>query len=259
MYGNSLLLGLLQGLTEFLPVSSSGHLVIAQHLLSMTGPYLLFDIILHAATALVVIFYYRRKITAIFQDLPRQFVAPGKLLPGSRLALLLLIGTGSTGLVYLLLRGPLTDSFTSPRAVGTALIITALILAGSYWAKSKNRQPGPLMACAAGLAQGLAIFPGLSRSGLTIVCLLLMGCKRETAVSFSMLLSLPAICGAILLKTGSGLPNSLLLPSLLIGFLAAILSGFAALYLLIKLTRRGKLYLFAPYCLLAGLLILSFL
>ncbi len=263
MYLDSIILGILQGLTEFLPVSSSGHLVIAQHLLSTQGPLLLLDIILHIATALVIVIYYRHPIINIFQDLFNQLRGERQLLSGSRFALLLLIGNVTTVFVYLALKHPLRAAFNSPRAAAWALLVTGLVLILPLILRRRRSTTAAEislnMALGAGLVQGLAVFPGLSRSGLTIVCLLLLGCRQEKAVSFSMLLSLPAICGALLLELSGGLPASLSLSTTLSGFLAAFATGLVALHFLVVLTKRGRLFLFSPYCFLIGILTLLFI
>ncbi len=263
MYLDAITLGILQGLTEFLPVSSSGHLVIVQHLLSAQGPLLLLDIILHIATALVVVIYYRHPIINIFQDLFRQLRGERQLLSGSRLSLLLLAGNAATAFVYLALKHPLRAAFSSPSSAAWALLVTGLVLilplVLHHRRSTITAEISLGMALTAGLVQGLAIFPGLSRSGLTIVCLLLLGCRHEKAVSFSMLLSLPAICGALLLELSGDLPAGLSLPAALSGFLAAFTIGLAALHFLVVLTKRGRLYFFSPYCFLIGILILVFI
>ncbi len=265
MHINAAVLGMLQGLTEFLPVSSSGHLVAAQHLLGLTKPQLLFDVILHAATALVVLIYYRRPIGAICRDALSQLNPGGRMLPGSRLLLLLVAGNAVTVAFYLVFKDPVRFAFGSPRAVGIALVVNALVLLSSLWARALQARWRPQrgattaidmhMAMIAGLAQGLALTPGISRSGLTIVVLLLLGCRREKAVEFSMLLALPAICGALCLELAGGTVMAMPFTAVVLGFAAAFVTGLLALHFLVLVTKGGRLYLFAPYCLIVGALL----
>ena len=251
MLFETFILGVLQGLTEFLPVSSSGHLVTVQHLFGIREPQILLDVLLHVATALVVIIFYRSVLKNLVTVMPRRGAWRGK-----RLFLLLIAGNIVTALLYFILKEPMRAAFSSPRSAGTALLLTGLVLLLSLLERKTKRRLDLPAALVAGLAQGLAIFPGLSRSGLTVVALLLLGVKREKAVEFSMLLSLPAIAGALLLELRGGLAASLPLPALALGFFTAALAGYLALRLLVVFTKRGKLHYFAPYCFVLGAIIL---
>ena len=260
----AVLLGVVQGATEFLPVSSSGHLVIAQHLFGLREPALLFDIVLHVATLLAVVWYYRRDIGQLILE---TFLAAGDLSrgqpwssvqaarPGFRLAWLIVVGTLPTAVMGITLEERFEALFGSLAAVGIALCLTGLVLLTTYRFGSGTRSVSGMRvidALLVGLAQGLAITPGLSRSGLTIAAALALGVERETAARFSFLLSVPSIVGALLLKAGDA-AGGVGTPETTLGFLAALISGYLCLALLVRVVKRGRLAWFAPYCFLAGL------
>ena len=260
----ALVLGVVQGATEYLPVSSSGHLVIFQHLFGLEEPALLFDIVLHVATLLVVLWYYRRDIV----DLVGQSLAAVRVLlggstwtnvqkdyPGFRLAWLIVLGTIPTALIGITLQDTFEALFGSLRTVGFMLCVTGFILLLTRLGSRGTRRVGQMKAVDAlliGFVQGLAITPGISRSGSTIAIALLLGIEKETAARFSFLLSVPSIIGALILKIGdTGEGVGLLATSL--GFLSALVTGYLCLALLVQLVKRGKLAWFAPYCFAAGL------
>lgn len=260
----ALVLGVVQGATEYLPVSSSGHLVIFQHLFGLTEPALLFDIVLHVATLLAVLWFYRRDIL----DLVRQSGAAVASLtrggswsavqdryPGFRLAWLIVIGTIPTALIGVTLQDTFESLFGSLRTVGVMLWVTGLILLATRITTGGERTVRDLKVVDAlliGLVQGLAITPGISRSGSTIGVALLLGVQKETAARYSFLLSVPSIVGALVLKMGDA-GHAIGLSATTIGFVAALLTGYLCLALLVRVVKRGKLAWFAPYCFLAGL------
>lgn len=262
----ALVLGLVQGLTEFLPVSSSGHLVLAQHLFGLKEPLLFFDIGLHVATVLAVIVFVRRELAGMIRVigttpwLDRAGLARAwREEPFLRLLILVVLGCLPTAFIGLVFRHPLTALFNSTRAVGWALLATGcLLLLSRFFLKGRIGYDGlgPGRALVLGAVQGLAIIPGLSRSGVTITSGLFLGLERETAARFSFLLYLPAVGGALILelaKPSGGLPEAL---PLLLGGAAAALSGYLALVVLVKILVRGRFHYFAPYCWLVGLLTL---
>jgi undecaprenyl-diphosphatase len=261
----ALVLGVVQGATEYLPVSSSGHLVIAQHLLGFTEPALLFDIVLHLGTLVAVVWYYRHDLQGLVRHSLlglRELLAGGSATvvqakyPCSRLAVLIVIGTIPTAVIGLTFEEAFESLFVSVRATGTMLMVTGLILVSSRLAPSDGRGIGQMRVLDAlliGLAQGLAITPGISRSGATIATALLLGIERETAARYSFLLSIPSIVGALLLELGDS-GSDVAFPSLGVGFLAALVTGYACLTLLVYLVKRGRLAWFAPYCIALGLL-----
>jgi undecaprenyl-diphosphatase len=260
-----LLLALIQGLCEFLPVSSSGHLALAQMLLGFPAPDIVLDLTLHVGTLLAVVYFYRRSLASLFREvglLPSALISPPRLAlalksrPDFRLGFLIIVASLPTAAIGLLFQDALSALFDSALAVGVALLITAAVLAAT--ARLAAGTCGVLemtlvQALIIGAVQGLAIAPGLSRSGLTIGAALILGLRRELAARFSFLLSIPAIVGGLALSLGQGLESSFALPWLLLGLAAAALCGYAALRLLTSLVERGRLALFAPWCVLVGL------
>ena len=241
-------MGLVQGLTEFLPVSSSGHLVLAQSLIAdFDQPGVLFDTLLHAATLLAVLVYFRRDVVELLGCL-----TPGGD-PGKRRVVgLLLLATVPTGLIGVLFKDPLEALFHAPRAAAAMLLVTGAVL----WVSGLGARPrlalaeiGVPRSLAVGLVQGMAIVPGISRSGSTIATATLLGVRGEDAARFSFLLSIPAICGAVVLQLGelSGLPEGAAIPYLL-GAVAAFASGLWAIRFLMQVIRRGRFRWFAVYC-----------
>jgi undecaprenyl-diphosphatase len=261
----AILLGLVQGATEYLPVSSSGHLVIAQHLFGVREPALLFDIVLHLATLLVVVWYYRQDVASIL----RQSVAGLEAvirrepwsgiqarLPGFRLAWLIALGTLPTAVIGIVFEDGFERLFGSLGTVGSMLWVTGLILLLTRIAPEGEKGIAEMRvrdALAVGLVQGLAIGPGLSRSGVTIAAAMFLGIERETAARYSFLLSAPSIVGALLLKMGSA-SNEVGAGATALGFAAALVAGYVCLALLVRLVKRGRLAWFAPYCLAVGTL-----
>jgi len=236
-------LGLLQGLTEFLPVSSSGHLVIAQHFIGLTSPPVLFDILLHLATALAVI------VVLWSQLLQLNLKTIGFILLASLPA----------ALVGLILNSSIETIFSSLTLVAFALLINSLILfSAQYFFKNAQSTSLSVKNCLViGLFQALAIIPGISRAGSTISAGILAKLKPQLVFNFSFLLALPAIFGAVLLQlkdlkffqTQLGLP-------LLLGFITAFVSGLMSLKLLKKFVSQGRFSFFAYYCLALGLILL---
>jgi undecaprenyl-diphosphatase len=265
---NSTFLGIVQGLTEFLPISSSGHLVLFQNLLGFREPALLLDVSLHLGTLLAVCIYFRkdliqmaRETWAFFRDLSRGRKRFHQIHENPHAALLLWVVVGSvpTALIGLLFKDPLERLFGSLTLVGVMLMVTGLILAASKFLSRGNRiraKVGLLAALAVGTVQGIAIIPGISRSGSTIVCGLFFGMERELAAKFSFLLSIPAIFGALLLQLRSEALGSIEFLPIFIGFFSSALVGLLALKVLMGMVRKGRLAYFAPYCWALGLLIL---
>jgi undecaprenyl-diphosphatase len=247
----AILLGALQGVTEFLPVSSSGHLVIAREFLSIDEVPILFDILLHVATLAAVVVVFRRRIVAILAALVRigRDDPDGEDRTNRRLFLWLLAATVITGVLGILFSK--LEIETMPRIVSILFIVTGIILV-----VTKNRQGdidyrrvGWKQSVVTGIAQGVGVFPGISRSGITISAALMSGMKREQAGEFSFLLAIPAILGALLLKIGDAgeLMNVVSPLGLLSGVGASFIVGLAALLILLRLVRQGRLYLFAFY------------
>ncbi|MBW2095176.1 MAG: undecaprenyl-diphosphate phosphatase [Deltaproteobacteria bacterium] len=262
----TILLGIIQGLTEFLPVSSSGHLVIFQNLLGFKEPELLLDTSLHLGTLLAVCIYFRSDLANMLLG-TWEFLFRGRSSDAetktrkshAALAWWVLIGTVPTGLIGLFFRHPLENFFGSISLVAVMLLVTGAIVGLTKFLPGrtgKGRPLGYLRSLAIGTAQGLAIIPGISRSGATIACGLSLGLEREMAGRFSFLLSIPAILGAVVLQLKDGDLSSVGLLPLLCGFVSSALVGLLALKVLMGMVRKGHLSYFAPYCWALGLLVL---
>jgi undecaprenyl-diphosphatase len=245
-------------------------LVLAQTLFGLNEPDILLDLILHLGTLMAVFVFYRRSLAALFSEL--RFL-PGSILklslietakkrPDFKLGLFIIVGSIPTAIIGLLAQKKLESLFASVTAVGVALLITALVLLLTKLKKSPGSRAIELMtvydALIIGTVQGLAIAPGLSRSGLTIACALTLGLSRELSTKYSFLLSIPAILGGLLLSLGQGLTSGLAPGYLLLGFITAALVGYFSLRFLTYVVDRGRLALFAPWCVLAGLLALTY-
>ena len=263
----TVLLGIVQGLTEFLPVSSSGHLVILQNLLGFREPELLLDTSLHLGTLLAVCIYFHADIAHMLLGIGEFLLrrkSPGEETKAhkSHAALFwwVIIGTVPTGLIGLLFRHPLEALFGSVSLVAVMLLVTGSIIGGTKFLparEGRGRSLGYLTSLAIGVAQGLAIIPGISRSGATIACGLSLGLEREAAGRFSFLLSIPAILGAVVLQLKDGSISNVGFLPLLCGFLSSALVGLLALKILMGMVRKGHLFYFAPYCWMLGLLVLA--
>jgi len=265
---SSIFLGVIQGLTEFLPISSSGHLVLFQNLLGYKDPALLFDVSLHLGTLAAVCLYFRTDLRNMAAESwtfasrlcgGRQTVRDLEHNAYASLTLWVLIGTVPTGLIGVFFRAPLEHLFASLNAVGVMLLCTGVLLAAVKFIPPQYNQRsrvGLLAALAIGAAQGLAIAPGLSRSGATIVCGLFFKLQRDLAARFSFLLSVPAILGAMLVQLSDLDGSRINLLSWFLGFLTSVLVGLIALKILMTMVHKGRLYYFAPYCWALGLLVL---
>jgi undecaprenyl-diphosphatase len=269
-YFQAIILGSIQGLTEFLPVSSSGHLVLCQNLFGLKEPELLFDISVHVGTlaAVCVIFFndIRSILTTIF-SLPRLLAQSGgfKRLYAEnedfRIAGLIIIGSIPTAILGVCFHAAAEQIFGAVWIVGCMLIVTGILLWMTRRIDIQGRKPSAVTAKDAliiGLIQGLAILPGISRSGSTISMALFLGVNREFAGRFSFLLSIPAIFGALLISIDSSVVrSSASAGTVLLGTAVAAAIGYLALKILLKLVNKGQIYRFAPYCWLVGIATLS--
>lgn len=264
----ALLLGIVQGITEWLPVSSSGHLVLVQETLGLEAT-LFFDLLLHVGTLLVVLVFYRETVADIARALvtaPRAHRDGGSLRgiwladPHRRLALLVVVGSVPTAVIGLAFEDVFVGFFSSLLVVGGALIATGTWLMLSRLAPEADDPPqvGWGAALAIGALQGLAIIPGISRSGATIGGALLLGVERELAVRFSFLLSVPAILGATILQAdGAALAAAgANLPAYAVGVVVSMLVGYGALALLVYIVKQETFHRFAWYCWPVGGLVL---
>lgn len=265
-----LFLGLVQGLTEFLPISSSGHLVLAEELVGFRPQGVFFEVMVHVATLLSVIFAYRVRIASLTRGL---FSGGGD---AWRYVAMLALASVPAALAGIFLKDYFERSFHSLPALSWQFFVTAGLLWSTKWAPqlrvgklqvtgssqltTPNSQlvcPSPLQAVMLGLAQAFAIIPGISRSGATIAAGLWMGLPAVAAAEFSFLMSIIVIAGSGALEArhlGSG--SQMVTPGLIAAFAAAMISGLFAIYFLVALLRRGKFHRFAPYCAAVGLLCL---
>lgn len=253
--GALLVLALVQGLTEFLPVSSSGHLVLVQHALGLEHASLTVDVALHVGTLCAVLVVYRRDVAAVARDLLRGRAAE---------ALWIALGTLPAVVVGLTAKDAIERAFEAPRVAALGLFVTALLLAGGEAARRAraHEAPRPLgwrVALGVGLAQALAICPGISRSGSTIAAGLALGLAPAAAARFSFLLAIPAIAGAAVLQLPDARTEAL--PpagTLALAVGVAGLVGWFALRLLLAFLGRGAFAWFALYCALLGTGVLLF-
>jgi undecaprenyl-diphosphatase len=264
------ILGLVQGATEFLPVSSSGHLIIFQTLFGLTQDNLLFDVVLHVGTLLAVFIYFREEvielISGCFKIIGRLFSRKNRkrrVDQEERLALLVIIASIPTGVIGLILNNYTDTLFNNIVLVGFMLLITAaaLYLSDIYNTGDKKLRDMSLSdALTTGIFQGIAVIPGISRSGFTMSSSLFRGLKREWAFKFSFILSIPAILGALLLELKDVVGTSLEIAPMVVGMVTSFVSGLLFLYLLNKVVKKGKLSYFSIYCLVvgAGILIYNF-
>jgi len=279
----ALILGVVQGLTEFLPVSSSGHLQIGQHLLGVqeTGG-LTFDIVVHVATVLATITIFRKEIWDLICGFFKK-LNPDKNLPlwqrlndAQRYVVLIVISMIPIGIVGLCFKDKVEEIFASSIVVvGVCLMVTACLLALTHFFKAdeakEKKEISPLHAFIIGLAQSVAVLPGLSRSGSTIATGLLLGNKRENVAQFSFLMVIPPILGEALLdfkhifapsaeylaEHGASTPTPAL--ALIVGFLAAFISGCFACKWMVQLIKKCKLIYFAIYCFIMGIVCITLL
>lgn len=253
------LLGLVQGLTEFLPVSSSGHLVLVEHLLGAREATVGFEVFLHLATLLAATIELRPELGRIFAFLASSLgirwvsLRSDDLREGRRLFIALVIGTLPAIVAGILFKPAIESFFDSPRFVGFALLFTGVVLLSTRFAP---KGPGPVdagSALAIGLAQALALMPGVSRSGMTLAAGLFSGVKREKVVRFSFLLSLPAILGASILQLRDDASlGSIPIVTLIVAFVTALVSGWVAMQLLLRVVIAGRLSYFGLYCIAVG-------
>lgn len=249
---SALLLGVVQGLTEFLPISSSGHLVLLQHLLRFPVDPARFDILLHAATMLSIVVYYRVRLFGLLRGVLAREKGAWQYL------YLLILGSLPTAFIAFLFRDPLEASFGKPQDLWYQFWITSLvlILAHRFRKKATMEQISPQEALLIGIAQGISIVPAISRSGMTAGTAILLGISPRLAAEYSFLLGLPAMLGATLLELHPGSFSGVSSPLLLAGFLAAFAAGLLGIFAFVRALIQGWFLPFAWYCLGVGLLAL---
>jgi len=249
-YLDAIFLGILQGLTEFLPISSSGHLVLAQSILSVKQPGVSFELLVHLGTLFAVFIYFRNRILSLIKAVFDSSMKPERAVIG-----FLVIGTIPAGLAGLLLEDIFEEAFSSPAVTSAMLLLTGVLLLVTRFVPKGDGKVTLPKAIAMGIGQALAIMPGVSRSGSTIVAGMITGVKPAEAAEFSFLLAIPAIMGAVVLKSRE-LANidPTLTGQYAAGIVAAFVFGLAAVSMLMAVIRKGKLDYFAYYCFAAGLI-----
>jgi undecaprenyl-diphosphatase len=256
----ALILGIIQGLTEYLPVSSSGHLAIGQALFGLADgeSNLTFTVVLHVATVLSTVVILWSEIVWIFRDLFKW-----KWNEGTRYVVNILISMIPVAIVGFFFKDKIEAVFGSGLLiVGIMLLVTASLLAFSYFAKPRQKENiSPLHAFIIGIAQACAVMPGLSRSGSTIATGLLLGNKKEKLAQFSFLMVIPPVLGEALLDVKDmfevGVTEAMggISPlALIVGFLAAFITGCFACKWMVNLVKKGKLIWFAVYCVIVGII-----
>ena len=245
----AIILGTVQGLTEFLPVSSSAHLVILQYMFGLRGPILLtFDVVVHVGTLLALLVYFGKE----FFPIPKL---------SARMYGLIFLATIPTGIIGLAMRQWIEDFFTSLKPVAVTLFINSLLLWSTCWIgrKEEKQMPGPLDAFWVGVVQGISTLPGISRVGSTVTAALWLKVKGEEAVRFSFFIAIPAILGVTALVVPESLrllPNGAA-PVLIAGFVSSFIFGYFAIHILFRIVSKGRFHYFALYTL--ALSLISFL
>ncbi len=258
----ALVLGLIQGLTEYLPVSSSGHLAIGSALFGINGEEnLTFTVAVHVATVLSTLVVLWKEIAWIFKGLFQ-----GRMNDETRYVVNILVSMIPVGIVGLFFKDKVEEVFGSGLfIVGCMLLLTSALLAFSYFAKPRQKEKISLRdAFIIGVAQAAAVMPGLSRSGSTIATGLLLGNKKERLAQFSFLMVIPPILGEALLDVMKAVKGGaeaavgdISLTALAVGFIAAFVSGCVACKWMINIVKRGKLIYFAIYCAIVGAIVLA--
>ncbi|NIM03728.1 undecaprenyl-diphosphatase [bacterium] len=257
----AVILGLVQGLTEFLPISSSAHLVYFQKYLGIDKPQLSFTVFLHFATLLAIIVFFRKDLWEIFKGFLN--AKRPKTNPSPRILFLLVIGSLPIAILGILLKDKIELIFSNIEVVSLFLILTGILLYLGDRIRNVHKDvlgTGIVDALIIGMAQAAAILPGISRSGATIIFALFCGLQRKWAVKYSFFLAVPAILGATLIK----LPNVLstlnfsTLTFYIVGAVAAFLSGYWALTVVLRFVQKSRLRYFAYYCVTLGLVVLFF-
>ncbi len=238
-------LGVIQGITEWLPISSSGHLVLYQQIAGVDTP-LLFDVLLHFASLLVILVVFRRRIAEILRS--------------SEYIRNIILGSIPIALAGFLTRDIVEAARSNMTVVSVALIITGFFLFLTRFSTERTNKIAAPKSIAIGISQAVALFPGISRSGATISTGMLLGISRENSAEFSFILAVPAILGATLFETvevvrAGPLEKSLIMP-LSMGMVISFIVGYFSLKLLLKVVKSRKFFWFSFYCIAFGLLLI---
>ncbi len=249
-YLKVIVLGIVQGLSEFLPISSSGHLVIAKHFFGMEGGDVSLEVVLHLGSLLAVLIYFRQDLYRLARDFCRYNDKSSDVLLARKEVAFLLVSTAITGALGIICQDTLESIFSRPLLVCGMLLVTGVVLIASDKVKHTSLvagQMGVWRAMVLGVVQALAIVPGISRSGSTVSVSVFLQIKRADAARFSFLLSIPAIAGAFILKLGD-IWSSVGLLDCLLGAFFAFVSGYAVIALLLRMIAKGRLKIFGVYC-----------
>lgn len=260
-----LILAVLQGVAEFLPVSSSGHLVIAQHLLGVNEPGVRIDVCLHFGTLISIFVFYRKRIGALLHDCFAPGANPAARVSSWLFASKLILSALPAIIVYLLFKDPIMGMFENARFVGALLMFTGAVLIGTRYMPRGNRDVNFLRALFMGVGQSVALLPGVSRSGMTIAAARAGRVDPESCAEFSFLMSAPLILGGTLLEFKKAFFDDSFVSAdaagwgtLALGAAVAAIVGYFSLALLVKALKGKWFWLFGPYCIAAGLAVVIF-
>lgn len=262
----ALIFGIVQGITEFLPISSTAHIVITELLFGYNFPGLAFEIFLHMASVFAVILYFRRELWAVITGFFSYFgnrSAENRI--HFRFGLYIIVATIITGAAGLLLKNLVVDVMKTPPFIAGALVVTGTFLIfierfKKYGSRRENKMRF-LDAIIVGLAQTIAVLPGISRSGATLIAGLWIGLERETAVRYSFLLAIPIILGSTVLAVGDlsgAIFSTIGLAPLIAAFIATFIFSLVGIIWLINFLKKGRLIYFALYCYLVAILVFIF-
>ncbi len=262
---NALFLAGLQGVTEFLPISSSGHLVLAQHFLGLSNVPVLFDIILHLGTVTAIIIVYYKEIGDILKDLYiwifHDKVKKSSLKHGNvKLAMYLILSTAITGLFGFIFKNRIIDAFYIPSIVPVFFIVTGITLLITRFIHEGNKSLSEIniiYPAVIGAVQAFAMLPGISRSGSTISAGLFMGAMRDFSGMYSFLLSIPSVIGASIFEFADSqnvMLSTINITTIVTAFIISLITGYIALRLLLQFLRKGRLFAFSFYCFSAAIL-----
>ena len=260
-----IILAIVQGLTEFLPVSSSGHLALAEYLLGIESPGVTLEVFLHFGTFMSVLVIFWKDIIkiilAVFGNFWKVWKYPTVMKENENFAMgiYIIISMIPAGIVGLLFEEQFDGLFDNICMVGLALIITGTVLFLTQWAQNERRPLNWWRTILMGIAQAIAIIPGISRSGSTVSTGMFLGMPREKVAKFSFLMALPLIFGATIMKAKEALAtDGFVWSGIIIGTVTAFLFGYFAVKWLLRAITRGRLYMFGFYCLILGFIAIIF-
>jgi undecaprenyl-diphosphatase len=255
----SIILGLIQGITEFLPISSSGHLVLTERLLNVKAGDIVFEVMVHLGTLAAVIIYYRQELFEIFRSLIRPFskqIRSDTDAANLKMAWFLVLGTIPAVLFGVFFKDIVERAFASPRWTSGEFILTGVLLISTIWAREKGKVLNNWNTLFIGVAQAIAIMPAISRSGSTIAAGMFSGINKERAAEFSFLLSIPAIIGATVFQAPDFiklLPHPTVILIYLAGTIVSGVVGYLSIKILLDIIKRGKFFYFGIYCIILGI------